>query len=170
MEPDQTNFLEFVQGNESHSSNWGNFYIKGLEKYQVKEEFPENRYDKHSSYQGYCCYVPDGVIFTISEKSGDKYGTSIHEFAICVSDSFKEDHKEGEKWEEWYPEYGDGFLKGNFRVLARGVGKTKAPRLEEWWATLPKSSQNEKLALHLGKYIEKRGVKNPPALFEIKEE
>ena len=29
--------IEYKVGSESHSSSWGKFYVKGLEKYEVKE-------------------------------------------------------------------------------------------------------------------------------------
>lgn len=148
--------IEFVQGNESHSSYWGKYYVKGLEQYQVKEDFDENRYDRHHSYQGYvCCNVPDGVIFTIFEQNGSKRGTDTFLFSICETDSTEEIQKDK-------AEYGKGFFQGQYKVIAQGKTKTLAPRLLDWWTSGDKTKAYAELC---AKYIDKRGVKNLPIIY-----
>jgi hypothetical protein len=76
--------IEYVNGQEQHSSNWGKFYVKGLEKWEVKEDFDENRKDGHHTYQGYVCLdVPEGTVFTVFEQNGNKRGTDDYIFRIC---------------------------------------------------------------------------------------
>ena len=147
--------IEYVNGNESHSSNWGKYYVKGLEEWAVKEDFEENRQDRHHSYQGYVALdVPDGTMFTIFEQNGDKRGTDTFIFSICVagSDATKRDHGE----------YGSGFCEGNYRVVAIGNTKTKAPRLMGWWI----DSENKTLefAEACAVAITKRGQKDAPVI------
>lgn len=152
----QSSNFEFVQGNEQHSSSWGKFYVKGLEKWEVKEDFEENLRDKHHSYQGFVCLdVPDNTIFTIFEQSGDKHGTDSYYFFVCRSDS----SIEKEKMES---DYGSGFLEGSYEIIAEGKGKTKAPRLMRWW--IDSERKDLEFARHCGEYIKKRGVKELPAL------
>lgn len=147
--------IEFVQGQESHSSNWGKYYVKGLESWQVKEDFEENCSDKHSSYQGYVCLdIPEGTVFTIFEQSGDKHGNDTFNFTICqaIDEIMGEDKAQ----------YGSGFVTGNYKIIAQGLGKTKAPRLMGWW-----TESNDKslaFALHCAKFIDKRGLKVLPQM------
>lgn len=147
--------VEFVHGQESHSSNWGKFYIKGLETFQAKEDFSENRNDNHHNYNGYVCNdVPVGTIFTVFEQSGDKRGTDVYKFAICeITDD------ETNKWET---SYGSGKLIGNYRILTIGDTKTKSPRLMDWWI----KSQNKSLAFAkwCDAHINKRGMKELPPM------
>lgn len=148
--------IEFVQGNESHTSTWAKYYIKGLESFTCKEDHALARHDRHHSYS---CHVgieiPDGTLFTIYEQSGDSRGTNAFCFQICVIDSTFE-HKDD-------AEYADGFCNGNFRVIAQGLTKTKAPRLMGWWNdnNNPKTFE---FAKHCEKYINKRGVSIIPEL------
>lgn len=146
--------IEFVQGNETHSSNWGKYYVKGLEKWQVSEDFPENCKDNHHSYQGYVASgIEEESIFTIFEQNGDKRGTDEFFFSICkTTGSDSED----------ISNYGKGFCKGNFEIIVRGEGKTKAPRLMKWW--IESSDNSLEFAEHCAKYIEKRGIKELPSL------
>lgn len=44
-------YISYVSGQESHTSNWGKFYVKGLETHVVKEDHPANRRDNHHNYQ-----------------------------------------------------------------------------------------------------------------------
>lgn len=62
----------------------------------------------------------------------------------------------------------DGFhIAGHFDILADGDGKTKALRLLKWWLewepTLP---HRRDMALHLGRMIKVRGLKEPQPMFE----
>ena len=155
--------LEFVQGSESHSSNWGKYYVKGLEKWQVKEDFEGNVHDRHHSYQGYVCNdVPDGTVFTIFEQNGDKRGTDTFIFSVCVVD-------QGEVNKDT-SSYGNGFTSGNYKVLCTsGNSKTKGPRLLGWWQKCPPGKEME-WALHCAAHIDKRGQKEIPPLPETKPE
>lgn len=147
--------IEFVHGQESHSSSWGKFYIKGLEAFQTKEDFTENRNDKHHNYNGYVCNdVPVGTIFTVFEQSGDKRGTDIYEFAICEISN--------DEANKWKPSYGSGKLIGNYRIVTIENTKTKAPRLMDWWI----NSRDKSLAFAkwCDAHINKRGIKELPPM------
>jgi hypothetical protein len=147
--------IEFVQGSESHSSSWGKYYVKGLEQFQVKEDFDANRFDRHHSYQGYVALdIPDGTVFTIFEQNGDKRGTDEFIFSICVVDqgSTKDDQSS----------YGDGFCTGNYKIIAQGNTKTLAPRLMGWWIDSPVKTLE--FAQHCAAHINTRGLKNIPAM------
>lgn len=146
--------IEFVIGNEHHSSNWGKYYVKGLEDWQVKEDFGANLYDRHHSYQGYVGLdIPEGTMFSIFEQNGDKRGTSNFYFSVCVIDqnAINKD----------VASYGDGFCNGNYRVVAAGQTKTLAPRLMDWWINGAKTLE---FAEHCAKHINVRGLKNIPAM------
>ena len=146
--------IEFVQGAEQHTSNWGKFYLKGLEKWQVKEDFSENCHDRHHSYQGYVCLdIPEGTLFTIFEQSGSKRGTDEFYFLICSTCSETCEVK---------AEYGKGRCIGNYQIIAEGIGKVKAPRLMDWWINSPVHILE--FALHCAAHIDKRGLKNLPTI------
>jgi len=147
--------IEYINGQESHTSNWGKYYVKGLEKWGVKEDFAENRQDKHHSYQGICATeVPDGTIFTIFEQSGNKHGTDTYVFTVCETsdESFTSD----------ISGYGSGKCEGNFKIIARGATKTTAPRLMQWW--IDSSVKTLEFAQHCATYITKRGIKELPPM------
>ena len=136
-------------------SNWEKYYVKGLEKWEVKEDFSENRRDKHHSYQGYVCLdVPEGTVFTIFEQNGDKQGTGTFIFSICRATDEKVNSDDSE--------YGSGFCKGNYEVLVSANTKTLAPRLMGWWT----DSNDKSLAFaeHCKAHIGKRGLKTLPAM------
>ncbi|MGL5059045.1 MAG: hypothetical protein ACRC62_03605 [Microcoleus sp.] len=150
-----TGNIEFVQGQESHSSYWGKYYIKGLEEFKVKEDFEANRKDNHHSYQGYVALeIPEGTIFTIFEQNGNKRGTDNFCFSICVVD-------QGEINED-KASYGEGFCTGNYRVVAKGKTKTLAPRLMDWWINSP--IKTLEFAEHCAQHINTRGLKNVPEM------
>lgn len=163
--------IEFRNGQESHSSSWGKFYVKGLEKWQVREDFTR---DKHESYTDFAAEVPDSTIFTIFSQSGDKRGTQNFDFYICEvrspgdtpSNSIFGGHSRG-----------NCKCVGNFLVLCRGEGKTKAPRLMDWWGKLAekcsefkneegllKKGTKARFAFWCAEYLEKRGVKELPTM------
>lgn len=150
--------IEFVTGQESHSSNWGKYYVKGLESWQVKEDFSENSRDNHSSYQGYVANnIPDGTVFTIFEQSGNKRGTETFIFSICVvtQDEINKDSSA----------YGSGFVNGNYKVICTSDNsKTKAPRLMDWWTSKPADADALSYAKHCAEHINKRGLKELPAM------
>jgi hypothetical protein len=147
--------LEFVQGSEQHTSSWGKFYVKGLEEYQVREEHQGERHDNHHNYSGYDCVdVPEGTLFSVFEQNGDKRGTDLFIFVICITTDEVVTHREAS--------YGNGFIRGNFREIVKINSKIKAPRLMEWWNKIPK--QNLAYAEWCAECINKRGVKNLPSL------
>lgn len=147
--------IEFVNGQESHSSYWGKFYVKGLEAYQVAEDFEENQKDNHHSYQGYVCLdVPENKVFTLFYQDGDKRGTDTSWFLILVADDSVVN--------EIASPYGSGKISGNFRVLVEAKTKTKAPRLMGWW--IDSKDKSLEFAQHCGQYINKRGIKELPVL------
>jgi hypothetical protein len=147
--------VEYVSGNESHSSSWGKYYVRGLEKWAVKEDFSENRKDKHHSYQGYVCLdVPEGTLFTIFEQNGDKRGTDDFLFSICITtDAEVADDSAA---------YGNGLCKGNYKVLVCANTKTLAPRLMGWW--IESTDKSLAFAEHCKNHIGKRGLKTLPAM------
>lgn len=147
--------LEFVQGQESHSSYWGKFYVKGLEQWQVKEDFPENQQTKHNSYQGYTCLdIPEQTVFSVFYQDGDKRGTDNFYFAICCTSH--------DYVEKIIQEYTGCWIEGNLKIIAKGEGKVKAPRLMKWW--IDSTQKTLEFAEHCAKYIDKRGIKELPPL------
>lgn len=150
-------FIEWVQGNEHHTSLWGKFYVKGIEG--VKEDSDRNRRDRHHSYQ---CYYADTTnesqLFTIFLQDGDKYGTDTIDFYICKTLSADTEIN------QIVHNYTDCYCKGHFAVIAHGSGKTKAPRLMKWWIDNP--DQSLEYAQLCAKAIQKRGCKDPLALIK----
>lgn len=146
--------IEFKSGKEEHSSSWGSFYVKGLEEWREKDlDSDFNRYDAHHSYTQYMCdSVPEGQVFSVYVRDGDKKGTKTSEFYICkVSDGAG----------HIFNHYTQCDCSGNFEVVAKGLTKTKAPRLMAWW-----NGNGEKslaLAERCAKYIDTRGQKELPA-------
>lgn len=144
--------IEYVNGNESHSSNWQKFYVEGLEKFAVKEDFDANQQDNHHNYQGYVCLdIPTGTVFSVFSQSGNKRGTEDFCFYICVAE------------EKAMQDISNlpAFIKGNFRVVAEGITLTKAPRLMDWWINSGRT-QSLEFAELCAKYIDKRGLKILP--------
>jgi len=147
--------IEYINGQESHTSNWGKYYIKGLEAWQVKEDFDGNVHDKHHNYTGYvCCNVPEGTMFTIFEQNGDKRGTDTFRFSICTVD-YSQESKDPSV-------YGNGFCNGGDKVIAQAITKTKAPRLMDWWTN--SANKSLEFAEHCAAHIDKRGLKVLPPL------
>lgn len=145
--------IEWVQGQESHSSYWGKFYVKGIEG--IKEEHEANQIDKHHSYQFFVKNLSgkENDIFTIFIQEGNKNGTDKFEFYICQIDAYSHNIISGEN-------RNNGFIEGNFKIIASGIGKTKAPRLMAWWIDNPKL-QSLEYAEKCAIAINKRGVKSP---------
>jgi hypothetical protein len=151
---------EWINGQESHASNWGKFYVKGLEAYGAKEDFPENRHDRHCSYQGYVALdIPDGTVFTIFDQHDNKHGTAGWGFSVAVIESHHNERTE--------QGIDGGKITGRFRVVAHGEGKIKAPRLMDWWTTRPADVDPLAYAEHCAAHIEKRGLKMLPPLAPV---
>ena len=148
--------IEYVEGTETHSSYWGKFYVKGLETWRVKEDFDENQRDKHHSYQGYACNdIPETTVFSVFYQDGNKRGTDVYRFYICVAYN--------DVTETINVPYGSGKIVGNFRIIVQGLTKTLAPRLMDWWNNSPYEKSVE-LAEHCAANINKRGLKNLPPM------
>jgi len=163
--------IEYTQGSESHSSSWGKFYVKGLEKWAVKED---GEYDKHSHYTEYAADVPPGIIFTVFSQKGDKRGTESFDFYICEAKRYGE---------VIYNRIGGGHprstcqVTGPYVILCRGRGTTKAPRLMGWWEALSQkcaafrcedgklaAGTKKRFAFWCAKHLEKRGLKDLPEM------
>jgi hypothetical protein len=150
--------IEYVSGKEWHTSNWGKMYVKGLEKVVVREDHEKNVHNQHHSYQ---CYVgiavPTGTVFTIFYQDGNKRGTDTWDYMICVADDSVAEH-------EISYGYTGTFVKGNFRVIIKATGKTKAPRLMGWWDARSANTDPIAYAEHCAAWIDKRGVAELPAM------
>lgn len=149
--------IEYVSGKESHTSNWGEFYVFGLDEWAVKEDSPVNRVDSHHLYQLRICNdVPAGTVFAVWERNGDKRGTQRNIIRLMeVAD-------DGPAVFRLDAQYGNGRIVGLFRLIAEAEGKVKASRLWRWW----KQSQDHSLAFarHCAKWIEKRGIDTLPPM------
>ena len=148
--------IEFVVGAEWHSSYWGKFYIKGLEKWEAREDHALERRDSHHKYTCYVCLdIPEGTMFSVFEQNGNKRGTDEWEFTLCIAtDEVVNEDKAG---------YGNGFVMGNYREVVRASGKTKAPRLMNWWQSVPHTL---KAAEWCAQHINRRGLKELPSMPE----
>ncbi len=149
--------IEYVSGTESHTSYWGKFYVKGLEKLVVKEDHARNGRGNHASYQCYVGEIPAGTVFTVFEQSGNKRGTDCYIYRICQADPNA-------------PEisiesvYGSGMISGRFVILAQANSKVKAPRLMSWWDARPADIDPAAWAQHCAAHIDKRGLAEIPVL------
>ena len=149
--------IEYVSGTESHTSSWGKFYVKGLEKLVVKEDHARNERGNHASYQCYVGSIPAGTVFTVFEQSGDKRGTDTYTYRICQADpNAPEINIESA--------YGSGMISGRFVILAQANSKVKAPRLMGWWDARPADIDPATWAQHCAAHIDKRGLAEIPAL------
>jgi hypothetical protein len=149
--------IEYVSGQESHTSNWGKMYVKGLEKLVVREEHEKNVRDRHHQYQCYMGEAPTGTVFTIFYQDGNKRGTETWDYQICVADddATEQEIKYG---------YTGTFVAGRFRVIAKASGKVKAPRLMGWWDARPQGIEPVAFAEHCAAHIDRRGVAVLPAM------
>jgi len=143
--------LEAKFGSEQHSSSWGKFIVKGF------TVVADNRVrTNHESYTEGATDVPAGTIFTVWAAHGDKHGTSDADFYICVVDSDAEP-------QEITGGHSSGgcYIRGQFRILARGDGPVRAPRLLQWSQLQPLTAA---WAEHLGRQIKLRGKAQPDPL------
>ncbi|HLO52518.1 MAG TPA: UvrD-helicase domain-containing protein [Kamptonema sp.] len=146
--------IEYISGSEQHSSTWSKFWIKGLDQWAVRETDGEPESDKHSNYYQFICLdIPDDTVFTIFEQDGDKHGTSDFNFWICKTSRNQASISSSKR-----------HCTGNFETVCEGIGKTKAPRLMDWWQQAEKFTNEQKLAFaeHCAQHINKRGIKTLP--------
>lgn len=155
--------IEYIVGSETHSSNWGKFYVKGLEKYEVKEDNDANRRDGHHSYQFLMVpNAPTNTVFTIFEQSGNKHGTKEYTFILCAVDP----NLDG----RFVASYGDGLVTGGFYEIGRASGPIRVPRLMGWWDKRPTNGDLLAYAYHCAKHINIRGTMAlPPMEMETKQ-
>lgn len=145
--------IEFVEGNEWHSSWWYKFYVKGLESYKVEEDFSQALRDTHHKYQGFVCLdIPANTVFSVFRQDGNKRGTDSFDFWLCRVLADKVETINAEKI---------AFCAGNFQIICHAEGRVKAPRLLGWWAD-NKGLQSLEFAQHCAEFITKRGVKDLP--------
>lgn len=150
--------IEYVQGQEQHTSNWGKFYIKGLETQVVREDHSRNIRDRRAQYQCYVgAEVADGTVFTIFYQDGNKRGTETWNYLICVVDGSADEQTIDYA-------YTETFVTGHFRVVAEGRTKTLAPRLMDWWTSRPKDVDPLAYAEHCAAHIGRRGVATLPPM------
>ncbi len=150
--------IEYINGQEQHTSNWGKFYVKGLESQVVKEDHARNARDRHAQYQCYVgAAVADGTVFTVFYQDGNKRGTDTWHYLICVVDC-----AEPEQMIEYG--YTETFVRGAFRVVAEGRTKTLAPRLMDWWQAKPAGADPLAYAEHCAAHIGRRGVAALPPM------
>lgn len=148
--------IEFVSAKELFSSKrWSNFFVIGLEKWRVAEDFPENSTGKQYYCQGYVCLsVPEGIAFAIIEKSGGARGPEKFKFRICVSSDEEEN--------EIIANRGKGLTRGNFKIVCAGETYIKASRLQDWWNK--SDDHSVEFALHCANHISRRGLKDLPPM------
>lgn len=139
-----TQLIEAKVGEESHSSTWGKFYVRGIE-IVAEERFSDN----HLRYTEGAAQVADGTLFTVWASAGNKRGADSSDYYILLVDS----RHLGSEIDNGY-----GFVRGQWQVLAHGDGTVRAPRLLGW---AKGKALTEALARHLGSEIKRRGVKNP---------
>ncbi len=160
--------IEYVAGQELYELNWAEFLVNGLDKWAVREggSIPDS--DSHSASHPFVCLdVPENQVFTIFEQDSDKQlATDRYKFFICKAS------REMTRIESSYSD--KRFIAGNFESICQGIGKTKAPRLHDWWISYVgdqdgnNRTNEEKLAFanHCLNHINKRGIKALPA-FEM---
>lgn len=145
--------IEFIEGNERHSSWWYKFYVKGLEGYQVEEDFDQTVNDRHCKYKGYMCLnIPENTVFSVFRQDGNKRGTDEMDFWICRVTPEKAGEIKATRV---------AFCTGNFEIICHASGRVKAPRLLGWWAD-NKGLQSLEFARFCAEHIAKRGVKDLP--------
>ena len=149
------NLVEAKTGKEWHSSACGEFYIHGLAL--VAENFNKG---KHQSYREAAAEVPDGTIFTVWDRSGDKHGTNSNDYYVLLADASQEPQEiTGGCYRS------GGYVRGRWQVLAHGDGKVRAPRLLGWVKAQGGIEKvSEALARHLGSEIHRRGILEPAPL------
>lgn len=151
--------LSCLSGKERHSSNWGEFFVFGLQNLMAATDDPRNRKNSHYEFQYREGIVPVGTVFNIHIAEGNKYGPSDKAIHICkVTDgpTMRIEQK-----------YTGCFMEGSFEVICEVVGsKLKADRLTAWWLSKPKETDAEQWALHCKKHIEVRGLVNIPPLVQ----
>lgn len=143
--------IDFVVGSDG-GSRWEKFYVKGLERFQVAGEYASR--GKGRWWRSYAAAPPDGAIFSAFYQAGSKWGAEEEDFYIL---------EVGGECREIKPRRGLGCVCGSFKILCHGDGKTRAPRLMEWWNSRSPGRDRE-FALACADLLPRRGRKLPPDL------
>lgn len=153
----------YQAGVEKHCSNWGHFFVFGLNDIAVAVDDVRNRKSNHYNFQVYEGIVPEGTVFNIHIAEGNKCGPDSKAIYVCKVVSAEEqtalnriDHK-----------YTGCFCEGKFKIVA-SVEKSvlKVNRFTAWWQAKPDGVDPEAWALHCAKHIEIRGLKDIPLKIE----
>jgi hypothetical protein len=154
--------VNFSVGSDQTSHSWAKFYVRGLEKWQVRVE--------NADYQKYTCLnVPVGTIFTIYCVHGDNHGTKDIRFYICEVIRQEYGCSEINSMYDRTRAYNRS-CNGDFEILLEGKGKTKAPRLLGWWDDFLKSSPDaseeakKSFIAHCQRHLAIRGLKLLPKM------
>lgn len=127
--------------------------MKGLESYQVEEDFDQAVQDRHCKYKGFVCVdVPCETVFSVFREDGNKRGTDEFDFWLCQVTAESVEKIQAAKV---------AFIEGNFKIICHASGKVKAPRLLGWWAN-NKGLHSLDFARHCAENIVKRGIKDLP--------
>lgn len=144
----------FLAETDRDSRKFWSFQVEGLQPFNTPE-------DHQLANNDYKCWVasnpPEGALFTIMECDGGWGYSQLSKFYICEVVA-AEKHQQTAK-------YGNGFIKGNYRVVVRAETPVKANRLFRWWE---KSKHPKTLAYadHCAAYLEERGLKKLPPMGE----
>jgi hypothetical protein len=155
--------INFVRGTEDLGAendcpwyDWTKYLVEGLEEFEVESNLisaSNNREKKYSSFT--CENLPEGMFFTIQEKTGDNCGTKLHNYMICRVEPRTTEH---------HPRYGRGEVKGSFQVIARAETHAQSINLRKWWQNREETSLE--FAIHCKKHIKKANIVKDCPTFE----
>lgn len=98
--------------------------------------------------------VPEGTLFTIGEFEGGMELAQLSRYYVCEVVA-------GDRRQE-KARYGDGWIEGNYRIVANGYSPLRAARLSEWW-NKRSSPKTVAFAEHCNHHIKEwRSKKLPP--------
>jgi hypothetical protein len=152
--------IEYVAGSEEiycedlQASYRLTFFVNGLRAFSTEEDHPL------AKYKNYCCRVaanvPEGLFFTVGEYDSRFKANDPSSFWICETIAAEET--------EVKSKYGNGFVKGNYRVVVCADTPVKAARLDSWWNKGKKSTRTLAYAQHCARYLGERGLKTLPPM------
>ena len=149
----------YQSGTEKHSSNWGHFFVFGLNDIAVAVDDERNRKGNHYNFQVYEGIVPAGTVFNIHIAEGNRCGADSKAIYVCKivpGKSNKIEHK-----------YTGCFCEGQFEIIASVESSVlKVNRFTAWWQAKPRDVDPERWALHCARCIEIRGLKDIPLKIE----